>query len=82
MTAAEKARLIVVEIFDDKNAPNREPFAVHAIETALLEARRESLEEAAKECERAFGSPKMTPICSEAAAHCAALIRAKKGELK
>jgi hypothetical protein len=42
----EKAREITVELYDDRNAPNREPFTVHTIAHALQQAYAEGLEDA------------------------------------
>jgi hypothetical protein len=46
----ERAKGIVIEIFDDVDAPDRDPAAVQEIVLNLKEVREEALEEAHKLC--------------------------------
>jgi hypothetical protein len=80
MTAAEKAREIVRKSFGEDYSHHRPtctlvPPLRDAIETALLDAKREAFEDAAKVITQNYGDY----VWVENAAR---LIRAKKGELK
>lgn len=57
-TPIEVAEAIVIEIFDNKDAPNREPFSVHEIATAIKKARYDGIQWA---IEQIVASPKNDP---------------------